>query len=158
VQGGRLIAAGVALTLAASAYSQQSRWAANDDPTAKSLIDLERKWAESDCTHSLIEQTMLADDFHGVSHLGQPYSKKDAVEDAKSAKTSATHCVLRAVRVHFFGDSMAILYGSETIVRKDAAGKEQALTLIWTDTWLKRNGMWQVVAAEDLPSTESKAP
>ncbi|HVP62216.1 MAG TPA: hypothetical protein VMT11_16770 [Myxococcaceae bacterium] len=23
-------------------------------------------------------------------------------------------------------------------------------TLIWTDTWLKRSGRWQIIAAEDL--------
>ena len=24
----------------------------------------------------------------------------------------------------------------------------------WTDTWLRRNGRWQIVAAEDLIATE----
>ena len=25
---------------------------------------------------------------------------------------------------------------------------------VWTDTWLQRNGRWQIVAAEDLIATE----
>jgi hypothetical protein len=32
---------------------------------------------------------------------------------------------------------------------KDKEGKETKRCLIWTDTWLKRAGKWQIVAAQD---------
>jgi ketosteroid isomerase-like protein len=55
------------------------------------------------------------------------------------------------VKVHFFGDSMAVLYGSESaLTKKD--GHDYRRKLTWVDTWLKRDGKWQVVAAEDMPS------
>jgi hypothetical protein len=41
------------------------------------------------------------------------------------------------------------VYGSESSVRKAKDGTEQIRCLIWTDTWLKRNGTWQIIAAQD---------
>jgi hypothetical protein len=53
------------------------------------------------------------------------------------------------VKVRFFGDSIAIAYGAESSVIKDSNGKATKRCLIWTDTWLKRAGKWQIVAAQD---------
>jgi hypothetical protein len=39
------------------AQAQESRWAAADEATAKSLIGFERQWAEAGCTHSGIENS-----------------------------------------------------------------------------------------------------
>jgi hypothetical protein len=55
--------------------------------------------------------------------------------------------------VHFFGDSMAVLYGSESAVHVEADGRRHAVKLTWTDTWLKRQRKWQVVAAQDMPAS-----
>jgi hypothetical protein len=52
----------------------------------------------------------------------------------------------------FFGDKIAVVYGSENAIRKTPDGQEHTRTLIWTDTWLKRNGSWQIVAAQDMPA------
>ena len=51
--------------------------------------------------------------------------------------------------MRFFGDSIAIAYGAEGAVSKAKDGKETKHCLIWTDTWLKRAGKWQIVAAQD---------
>jgi len=42
-----------------------------------------------------------------------------------------------------------MVYGSERSVRKGKDGVEQSQCLIWTDTWLKRGGSWQIIAAQD---------
>jgi hypothetical protein len=47
------------------------------------------------------------------------------------------------------------LYGSESAVRIETDGRRHAVNLTWTDTWLKRKGIWQIVAAQDMP-TETK--
>jgi hypothetical protein len=47
---------------------------------------------------------------------------------------------------------MAILYGSESAIHIEADGRRHKVKLTWTDTWLKRGGTWQVVAAQDMPS------
>ena len=52
--------------------------------------------------------------------------------------------------MRYYGDNLAIIYGKETSIRKKADGKEYSRTLIWTDTWLKRNGKWQIIAVQDM--------
>jgi hypothetical protein len=36
--------------------------------------------------------------------------------------------------------------------RAETDGNRHKVKLIWTDTWLKRHGTWQIVAARDMPS------
>ena len=134
-----------------AANAQQGKWAAASDQTAKSLIDMERQWVEFGCTHSGVIKTILADDFQGTTD-GSRYSKSEAIEREKTPKLQLRECRLNDAKVHFFGDNIAIVYGSESAIRKTPDGKEQAGTLIWTDTWLKRNGSWQIVAAQDMPA------
>jgi len=135
-----------AYTFAASA--QQSKWATADDPTAKYIVDSERKWAESDCTHSRIEAKILADDFLGTSPGdGSRYDKGQAA--SYDDPEIATDCRLLDAKVRFFGGTLAIVYGSETATRKNKDGKPEPRCLTWTDTWLKRNGNWQIIAAQD---------
>jgi hypothetical protein len=141
----------IAFAVAAGAAAQTSRWADKGDPTAEHMIDLEHQWTDADCTGSRIVETLLADDFHGISPDGKPYSKQDAVERARSMKQFARSCRTYEVKVHFFGDNIALLYGSESAIWKGGGGVERTRKLVWTDTWLKRNGKWQIVAAEDMP-------
>ena len=133
------------------ANAQQGKWAAASDQTAKSLIDMERQWVESGCTHSGVIRTILADDFQGTTN-GSRYSKSEAIEQEKTSKLQSRDCRLVDAKVHFFGDNIAVVYGTESAVRKTPDGKEQTETHIWTDTWLKRNGIWQIVAAQDTPA------
>jgi hypothetical protein len=133
------------------AHAQESRWAPADDPTAKALIDWERQWAEAGCTHNGIEKTILAEDFLGTSPRGSLYTKQEAIAPALKEKPQEA-CTLYEVKVHFFGDSTAILYGSESAIHIEVNGHRHKVKLTWTDTWLKRGGAWQVVAAQDMPS------
>jgi Domain of unknown function (DUF4440) len=142
------IGLGAASVIAMVASAQQSKWAAGNDETAQSLIKLERQWAEAACDGNLGAETMLADDFQGTAPDGTRYTKAQEVQDIK-AKHDSRECQLGDARVHFFGEALALIYGSESRLQKDGDGTERTRTLIWTDTWLKRNGKWQVVAAQD---------
>jgi Domain of unknown function (DUF4440) len=137
----------VLLLLSATAASAQtSRWASANDKTAEWMISQERRWAETACDGNDVAQTLLADDFQGTSPSGKRYSKPDPIGE----KPSARDCKLGEVKIRFFGDNVAIAYGSESRVKTSTDGKDSVETLIWTDTWLKRNGRWQIIAAEDL--------
>ncbi len=136
-----------------AANAQQGKWASESDPTANALIDMERRWAEESCTHSGIMETMLADDFQGTSPSGKRYTKTEAVASEKKPKAESRECRLNDAKVRFFSENMAIIYGSESSIKKNSDGKECTLNLIWTDTWLKRQGKWQVVAAQDTATS-----
>ncbi|HVP43141.1 MAG TPA: nuclear transport factor 2 family protein [Terriglobales bacterium] len=143
-----------ALTLLAAipALAQQGRWAAPDDKTAKYMIDMERRWAEDACDHNLISETILAEDFQGTAPDGKRYTKAEETEESRHPTRQISDCRLDEAKVRFFGETVALVYGSESRTLKAADGKEHPETLIWTDTWLKRGGKWQIVAAQDMKS------
>lgn len=59
-------------------------------------------------------------------------------------------CQLGEVKIQFFGEMVAVAYGNESGIRKGKDGKEFLRCLVWTDTWLKRDGKWQIIAAQDV--------
>jgi hypothetical protein len=133
----------------AAALGQQGRWASADDPTAKFMIDAERQWAEDGCTHNTIANQILADDFQGTSPDAKRYTKQQAVASSQDTSKTAKDCRLLDARVRFFGDNLAMVYGSESSLHTAKTGSEEKRCLIWTDTWLKRNGKWQIIAVQD---------
>jgi hypothetical protein len=134
--------------LAPSNHAQQSHWATADDKTAQFMIDMERKWAEGACTNNGVVSELLADDFQGTSTAGERYSKADELRDEKGPH-SAHSCALDDAKVRFFGEDVAIIYGSEHTIGKDKTNPDAKQCQVFTDTWLKRNGKWQIAAAQD---------
>src|SRR5256885_13115525 len=127
-------------------FAQESRWGLPGEETVKFIIAAEAKWANSACSPQPDLKEVIADDFQGTSPSGSRYDKAKA--SATDTKSLSRDCQLGEVKVRFFGDSIAIAYGAESAVKaKDS--KEKKHCLIWTDTWLKRAGKWQIVAAQD---------
>ena len=145
----RICAVTIAVTFSLiPAYAQQSHWASADDKTASYIIEMERKWAEGVCVNNGVVTGLLADDFQGTSTKGVRFTKADELKDEKGART-AHDCGLDEAKVRFFGDSIAVIYGSEHAVGKDKSQPNAKVCQVWTDTWLKRSGTWQIVASHD---------
>jgi hypothetical protein len=139
--------------LTISAHAQQSHWAAPDDKTAQFMIDMERKWAEGVCADNGVIAELLADDFQGTSTSGERYTKQDELRDEKGPH-SAHGCALDEAKVRFFStlassETIAIIYGAERAIGKDKSHPDAKVCQAWTDTWLKRDGKWQIAAAQD---------
>jgi hypothetical protein len=130
------------------AHAQQSHWAPEDDKTAKYIIDMERKWAEGVCVDNGVVASLLAEDFQGTSTQGARFKKADELKDEKGART-ARDCGLDEAKVHFFGDNLAVVYGREHAFGKDKSQPNARVCQVWTDTWLKRGGKWQIIASQD---------
>jgi len=114
------------------------------------ILDSERQWAESVATGdtSAIDR-ILADDFIGVDPKGRLYSKKEMIDETRNAPKYFVSNRLNDVKLRFYG-SMAIAQGSETWEKRSG----ERGRFVWTDTWLRRNGRWQIIAAEDLIAPE----
>jgi hypothetical protein len=69
------------------------------------------------------------------------------VADTRDAPKYFLSNHLNEVKVRFYGDT-AVAQGSESWVRR--TGEPRQGRFVWTDTWLRRQGRWQIVAAEDL--------
>ena len=132
------------LLLSTVSLAQDSHWASSDDKTAQWMLEQERRWAMGPCDHNRVADTILADDFQGTGTDGKRYTKADDLADTDDKSHSATDCTLIDAKVRFFGDNLAIIYGSESRVLNGAKR-----TQVWTDTWLRRNGKWQIIAAQD---------
>jgi hypothetical protein len=130
------------------AHAQHSHWASADDETAKYIIDMERKWAEGVCVDNGVIPSLLAEDFQGTATTGARFTKADELKDEKNART-AHDCGLDEAKVHFFGDNVAMVYGREHALGKDKSQPHAKVCQVWTDTWLKRSGTWQIIASQD---------
>ena len=118
--------------------------------TERYILESERQWAESVATGdtSAIER-ILADDFIGVDPKGRLYAKQEMIDETRNAPKYFVSNRLNDVKVRFYGNT-AIAQGSETWEKRSG----ERGRFVWTDTWLKRNGRWQIVAAEDLIAPE----
>ena len=103
--------------------------------------------AESACAPQPGLKEAIADDFQGTSTKGARYGKTEAT--TTDLKALARECRLGDVKVRFFGDAVAVAYGEESRLQTDASGQTAKRCQVWTDTWLKRDGKWQIVAAQD---------
>ena len=109
---------------------------------------MEQKWAEGVCVDNGVVAGLLADDFQGTSTNGSRFTKVDELRDEKGPRI-ANDCGLETAKVRFFGDNLAVVYGSEHAIGKDKSQPGAKVCQIWTDTWLKRDGKWQIIASQD---------
>jgi len=108
------------------------------------IVESEHAWAKSVATNDAsVVKRILADDFIWVLD-GKVLDKKAAVEGAAAGPGQFLSNEPDYVHVRFFGDT-AVAQGSETWTKK--GGKRGKF--VWTDTWVKRAGCWQIVNAQD---------
>jgi hypothetical protein len=110
----------------------------------KYIIDSATDWAESMVTGDVSRRKVyFAEDFLGTGTNGERYDKASRTRETGPSKVFASNTI-NEISVKFFGET-AIAYGSETWVKQDGStGK-----YVWTDIWIRRNGNWQLVAAQD---------
>lgn len=141
----------VAITPAEASTCPAPRLATRAD-VERYIVRSEEDWAKSVATNDAsVVKRILADDFVWVLD-GKLLDKKGAVEGAAAGPGPFLSNQPNYVHVRFFGDT-AVAQGSETWTKKGGSrGK-----FVWTDTWVKRAGCWQIVHAQDtvvpLPAT-----
>jgi hypothetical protein len=100
----------------------------------------ESEWAESMTKHNASAlDRILADDFIEVGETGELFSKAEAVRFEPSDLVSNQ---VDSLRIRFYGD-VAIAFGGEAWTKKDGSTGRN----LWTDTWVRRQGKWQIVAS-----------
>ena len=135
----------VVLFLVSSAVAQSPRRAGRAS-VERYIRESEAQWAESVATGDTSSiQRILSDDFIGTDPKGNLYDKAQMIADTKDAPKYFVSNHLDQVKIRFFGNT-AVAQGSESWVRRDG----ERGRFVWTDTWVLRNGRWQIVAAEDL--------
>ena len=117
------------------------------------IRDSERQWAESVASgDASVVERILANDFIGVDPRGQLYDKAKMISDTRDGPKFFASNHLNQVKIRFYGDT-AVAQGSESWERRTG----ERGRFVWTDTWLRRDGRWEIVAAEDLTLPEPGA-
>ena len=131
----------------AQAADLTAHWLSPNDSTAKTITALEDMWAHTACS-SVPEalKAAFAEDFQGTAPGGQRYGKPTGDWGGKGNNLD---CRLQNIQIRLFSNSVAVAYGNESSISRKKDGTEQKHCLVWTDTWLKRNGKWQIIAAQD---------
>jgi len=105
------------------------------------LAGMERAWCAALVKKDAAAlESILADDFTGVGSGGTTSTKAAQLSDVKAGGVRS--CVHDNIKVRLYGDT-AVLTG-HTVLTGTGFNNRQVL---WTDTFVKRNGRWQCVAS-----------
>lgn len=110
------------------------------------ICDGARGWAESVASgNTAVLERILANDFVGVDPKGKMYRRETMIRNTKDGPRYFKSNQINDVNVRFYGP-VAVAQGSETWERHNGARGQ----FVWTDTWLRRDGQWQIIAAQDV--------
>jgi hypothetical protein len=137
----------VASALAVTIFiGSRATTAAEGASVEQQLMTLDQSWCNAAVKNDAAAvSALLADDVTDVTVTGKLNSKAQDIANLKTDKT--TQCDEDNMKARVYGDA-AVVVGRATV--KSATFNGQ---FIFTDTYIKRNGHWQVVASQ---STEIK--
>ena len=123
----------------------------SDDEQA--LIKIQHEWTDARLKgDSSYAQQLEADDFTVVWFDGRIVNKDGDLKSYESEDAVFTDFKIDGLKVRFYGDT-AIVVGQGSIKAhtktQDLSGK-----YVWTDTFVKQNGVWKVVASQVTPVLE----
>jgi hypothetical protein len=126
--------------------AQDAKWGSADE--AQSIIAMEAAWISQVCAPQP-DLSFIADDFKGTRRNGTRYGRDIATTGPDKSKPTSRDCRIGDVDVRFFSDSAAVAYGSEGWINIAADATEVKFCEAWSDVWVKRDGQWKLVAAQD---------
>jgi ketosteroid isomerase-like protein len=113
------------------------------------LLDLERQWNNALKTHDAawIEKNFAADVTDTSSGNGALHSKTEDIAMMKADKTVYEILELSDLKARVEGN-VGIVTGINHLKGRDETGQEFDIRLAFTDTYIKRDGRWQVWASQ----------
>ena len=110
------------------------------------LVDVEQAWADTYKTHNLkVIQELAADDFVFTDEQGAFMNKQSYIKSLDDVKVQGY--TLTDLQAFIYGNTgivTGIWTGKYTVSGKDASGSSR-----FTDTFVKRDGRWYIVASHD---------
>lgn len=121
--------------------------AAADDKSQ--LLDMERQWNEALKTHNVawIEKNFAEDMTDVSSGNGALHSKAEDIAMMKEDKTVYESLELSDLKARVEGNA-GVVTGVNHLKGRDETGQPFDLRLAFTDTYIKRDGRWQVWATQ----------
>ena len=117
------------------------------------IHQLERAWNQAEARQEVKEVANLVDDtLIYTDYDGSIMNKTEYLKWVAAPEQTADHLYEESFTVHVYGDA-AVVYG---IYRESGTnkGKHYVVRSRYTDTWIKRDGVWRCVASHStlIPS------
>ena len=139
----RLLGIGPILVLL-GCTTTNSPQAVNSD--AEAVLRAEHEWVEVTLKGDVDAfASYLADDYHALLTGARVRDKETWVSGLRAGTTTYQSVELSNLRVQLYGDT-AVVFGDYT-QRATSGGRDNSATGKYVNTWIKRNGRWQVVAS-----------
>jgi len=145
--------ASLAPTTAASLGAQQPA-APAPSPDERAVLDLEEAWAKAVVARDgATFRRLLAPGFV-YTEDARVQTGEELTRDIVSGTDTVTEARNEGLKTHSFGNTIVVT--GWLVLRGRGSGKAFERRFRFTDTWVKRNGQWQIVAAQDylLPAPQ----
>ena len=110
------------------------------------LIKLENEWNEAYLKRDLAALDRLeADGIVQTDSDGNVFTKSEDIEEVKTGALVLTSSVQDDLKVHAYGDAAVVTHRSTE--KGQYRGEDYSCQFRYTDTWVKKAGRWQLVAA-----------
>jgi ketosteroid isomerase-like protein len=120
---------------------------AADDKTAEEVKKLERVWAKAYVKRDVaFLEKHVPDDFTFTHADGSTTDKKAELGAVKSGVIALTELKIGKMKARVYGDTVVLT--GHSIVKGKVGGKDVDGDYAFTDVWVKRDGRWQMVAAQ----------
>jgi hypothetical protein len=142
-----VIVVGLVLAFGAQAQTPAQK---ETESVEQELMKLEKEWLEAAFKYGTesIEKLdrMIADEFI-ITFDGSIFTKAQIFEFIKSREEELLSYVMDEWQVRVYGDAAVVM--ARNTIKTRLAGKETTDQNRFTDTWIKRDGRWQCVAAHN---------
>jgi hypothetical protein len=147
-----VLAAGLVILVFGMAILAQTQ----TERVEQELIKLENEWGEAvvkrdTASIDILKDRLCADEFI-MMFDGSIFTKAQYLEYVETIKEEILSFVMDEWKVRVYGDA-AVVMGRGTMKMR-LAGKETTNQWRFTDTWVKRAGRWQCVAAHNSTITQ----
>ncbi len=114
---------------------------------AQQILKIENEWTQMFVTRNFSAlERMLADDYVG-SDVDSRRGKAEEIAGYKQITDKVASAAIENVKTHIFTKDAAIVTGELINKGQTKDGKDFTNRYRFTDTYVKRNGVWQCVAA-----------
>ena len=110
------------------------------------LIKLENWWNDAWIKRDITPfDRIMADDCFITTDEGNIVTKAQDIANVKSGDDVAISVVSDEWKVRVYGDAAVVTY--RMALKGQFKGKDNSGLFRWTDTWIKKDGRWQCIAA-----------
>ena len=138
----RLVLLTLALLLSSASFAQEK----SENPDEIQIRQLERAWNQAEANQQVKEVSNLVDDtLVYVDYDGSIMNKAEYMKWVAAPEQKADHLFDEGMTVHVYANA-AVVNG---IYRESGTnkGKHYVIRSRYTDTWIRRDGIWRCVAS-----------